>query len=136
VNGGEQFVGSDAIRLHNAINKYLRQVAGNDLSINVSSRKGNTVSVSYNINDSSSILNVALVQSLAQTKVQRGENSGATLRHVNIVRDMQIIPLKNTEGTVTLNLPQGLSSADCSVIAFTQNLDDLKITAAAKANIQ
>ena len=67
--------------------------------------------------------------------MRRGENSGATLHHVNIVRNIQTIALKNNSGNVSINLPAGLSAKDCEVIAFTQDAN-MKITSAAKTNIQ
>jgi hypothetical protein len=76
-----------------------------------------------------------LIQLNAENKIQRGENTGATLHHVNIVRDIQKIPA-TANGNIVLNIPDGLSSKDCNVIAFTQNIGDNKITAASEVSIK
>ncbi len=135
VNGEEQFVGSDEGKLHNSINKDLKEISAQNLSINATAKGNNTINVSYQTN-STSYLNIALVQLMAVSKIQRGENSGATLHHVNIVRSMQTIALKNNTGNTSFNLPAGLSARDCEVIAFMQNAKNMKITAAAKADVQ
>ena len=133
VNGIEQFVGSDENKLHNSINKDLKENLQQHLSINAKANN-NTIEVSYQTNSTNN-LNIALIQLSAETKVKRGENHGATLHHVNIVRSFQTIALKNNTGNVSLNIPKGLSAKDCAVIAFTQDAN-MKITLAAKTNIQ
>ncbi len=135
INGEEQFVGSDNTKLHNTINKDLKQTENNVL--NVSAKAANKlVTVSYNIKNTGENLNIALVQLAVQSQVKRGENSGATLHHVNVVRSLQTISLKSSSGNITLSLPNGVSAKDCNVIAFTQNAGNLKITSAAKVDIQ
>lgn len=135
INGEEQFVGSDENKLHASINKDLKQATNNDLNISAKASDNNKIDVSYQTNTTKNILNVALIQLSAETKVQRGENHGATLHHVNIVRNLQTVSLKNNTGNILVDLPAGLSAKDCEVIAFTQNAN-MKITAAAKINIQ
>ncbi len=135
VNGEEEFVGSDENKLHSSINNDLKQTETNDLSISVKANDKNQVDVSYQTNATNN-LNIALVQLMAVSKIQRGENSGATLHHVNIVRSLQTISLKKNAGNVSFNLPAGLSAKDCEVIAFSQDAKNMKITAAAKADVQ
>jgi len=133
VNGEEQFVGSDENKLHASINKDLKQKPQQHLSITAKAND-NTIEISYQTNSINN-LNIALMQSGAETKVQRGENHGATLHHINIVRDLQTIALKNNTGNISLSLPAGISAKDCEIIAFTQDAN-MKITSAAKTNIQ
>lgn len=133
VNGEEQFVGSDENKLHASINKDLKEEPQQKLSVTAKANN-NIIDVSYQTNSTNN-LNIALIQLSAETKVQHGENHGATLHHVNIVRNMQTIQLKNNSGNVSFNLPAGLSANDCEIIAFTQNAN-MKITSAAKTNIQ
>ena len=133
INGIEQFVGSDENKLHASINKDLKENPKQNLSV-IAKVNNNTINVSYQTNSSNN-LNIALVQLNAETKVQRGENHGATLHHVNIVRDLKTIALKNNSGNTLLNLPDGLSAKDCEIIAFTQDAN-MKITSATKTDIQ
>ncbi|HYJ62415.1 MAG TPA: DUF1223 domain-containing protein, partial [Parafilimonas sp.] len=114
-------------------NKDLKENPQEQLSITAKANN-NTIEVSYQTNSTNN-LNIALIQLSAETKVGRGENHGATLHHVNIVRNFQTISLKNNTGNVSLNLPAGLSAKDCEVIAFAQDAN-MKITSAAKTNIQ
>ena len=133
INGEEQFVGSDENKLHASINKDLKENPEQNLSITAKANN-NTIDVSYHTNSTNN-LNIALIQLNAETKVQRGENHGATLHHINIVRDLQTIALKNNTGNISLSLPAGISAKDCEIIAFTQDAN-MKITSAAKTNIQ
>ncbi len=135
VNGEEEFVGSNEGRLQNTINKDLKETPAQTLSVTAKTN-GNGVDVSYQTNATNDNLNIALIQSSAVSKVQRGENSGETLHHVNIVRNIQTVDLKNTSGNISINLPAGLSAKDCQIIAFIQNAENMKIIAAAKTDIQ
>ena len=135
VNGAEQFVGSDKIKLRKAIDSNLELPALKMLEITAVAEDDKEILVSYKTNDTGN-LNVALVQLKAENKIAAGENHGATLHHVNIVRDIKTIPLKPTEGNAVVTVPDGLSPGDCIVIAFAENENDLKITSAAETKIQ
>ena len=136
VNGEDEFVGSDEGKLQASVNKDLKEQSTGDISITASAKDKNQINVSYQINSVNNNLNVALVQLEAVSKVQRGENSGETLHHVNIVRSIQTINSKNNTGNLSFNLPAGLSAKDFEIIAFTQDANNLKITGATKAAIQ
>lgn len=134
INGEEQFVGSDEKKLNASVNKDLQQASQQILSLTAKANN-NAINIDYKTNSINNNLNIALVQLSAETQVQRGENHGATLHHVNIVRDLRTIYLKNNSGNIAINLPEGLSAKDCEVIAFIQNTNNLKVITAAKANI-
>ena len=88
VNGSEEFVGSDAGRLQQAIHKSLDAGASQPLSVDIKIENNNQVSIKYKLEASgTSYLNLALVQLHATTQVKAGEHNGLTLNHVNIVRD-------------------------------------------------
>ena len=79
---------------------------------------------------------MALVQKAAQTKVQRGENGGRTLSHVQIVRKIQSVSLSaGGNGNATIALPEGINIQDWEVIGFVQNKANGEILAAAKAGL-
>ena len=105
------------------------------INIEAKSTDDKTVVVNYSTNGGDEKLKVALIQLSAENKIQHGENTGATLYHVNIVRDLQTTSATG-RGNITLNIPEGLQTKDCHVIAFTQNTSDNKITAATEVNIQ
>jgi len=135
VNGKTEFVGSEEATLRNAIKSNLQKTATAQLSLVVSNAGTNRASVKYNTGgtDKSTILLLAVLQKNAQTKVERGENSGRSLSHVQIVRKLQKIPLKGNEGSVDLALPNGFSKQDWEIIGFLQNTANGAITGAAKA---
>ncbi|MEP6684351.1 MAG: DUF1223 domain-containing protein [Parafilimonas sp.] len=134
VNGTEQFVGSDEKKLNEAVDKDLQQSATGKLVIDAKAID-KEVTVNYSTDATNARFKVALIQLSAEDRIQRGENSGATLHHVNIVRDLQTVPAASN-GKIMLNIPAGLEVKDCRVIAFTQNINDSKITAATEVNIQ
>jgi len=134
VNGVQQFVGSDKVKLRKAINSNLELPAPKMLEITALAEDDRKIQVSYKTTDTGN-LNIALVQLKAENKIAAGENHGATLHHVNIVRDIKTISLETTEGTTVVTMPDGLSPGDCMIIAFAQNENDLKITSAAEARI-
>ncbi len=75
-----------------------------------------------------SVLNVALVQNYAASKVSRGENSGRFLEHSNVVRALETLPLKDTSGTLTLTKPQG-EWKDFAVIAYLADTVTMRVQA-------
>ncbi len=135
VNGTEAFVGSDKNKLIAAVTKGLQQSSDIKLGIDAKASNNQTVNVSFTTNASDANVHIALVQLSAENKIERGENTGATLHHVNIVRDIKTLTAP-ANGHIALTIPADLSSKDCSVIAFIQNINDNKITAATEVSIQ
>lgn len=133
VNGTEQFVGSSENKLKAAVNNDLQQAATATLNIEAKTNSNNIVAVSYNTNTTNASIKIALIQLHAENKIHSGENSGATLHHVNIVRDLKTV--SGDKGNITLTLPEGLTVKDFMVIGFAQNSGDNKITAAAEVSI-
>lgn len=135
VNGTEQFVGSDESKINAAVDKNLQQASSARLNINAKTTDGKTVNVNFSTGANNEHIKIALIQLSAENKIQRGENSGATLHHVNIVRDVKTVSASG-KGNVVFIIPKELSAKDFHVIAFTQNAIDNKITSAAEASIQ
>ena len=63
-------------------------------------------------------LHVALVQRAAEQEVTRGENTGRTLRHANVVRAFETVD--PAAPSVALALPDGLAPAGAFVVAYVQ----------------
>jgi hypothetical protein len=135
VNGRTEFIGSNEAMLYASIRRELDHPAANTITITATSKDAATIAVSYNTNQTGkATLNMALVQLHATTVVKRGENQGKYLTHVNIVRDFK--KTRDASGTINLQLPAGLSPADCQVIAFLQDKPGTAITAAARTTIE
>ncbi len=98
VNGVTQFVGSDARATRDAIDQALNKPPIVRLSL-IARRDGDhghTLDYTAVGAPAGSVLNVAVVERDLTTDVGRGENSGHTLRHQNVVRWFK-----------TFNLPAG-----------------------------
>lgn len=134
VNGQTQFVGSDAGKLNAAVENGLQMGAPSHLKI--STRKtGNTVTVMYTFSKPQALLlNIALVQPEATTVVKRGENSGKTLHHVNIVRAFRTIEVTEN-GSLTIEISRDLSTIPLQVIAYTQSKESYTISGAGQETI-
>jgi len=136
VNGKTEFVGSDETALRQAISNELTSKPNATLVLQAS-KDGEMLKVQYQsagaIKGTSLVL--ALVQKSAQSKVERGENAGRTLSHVQIVRKLQSDPLTTGTGTSKINLPKGFNAQDWEVLGLVQNQTSGEILAAAKASL-
>ena len=135
VNGHTEFVGSEEGSLRKAIQAGLQKSAATPLTLSDSKLGGNKTNIQYHVDGSTNnaSLLVALIQKNATTKVERGENGGRTLAHVQIVNKLQTIALDGKNiGKVDIALPAGFSPEGYEVIAFVQNTSTGEITGAAK----
>ncbi|MFI5138519.1 MAG: DUF1223 domain-containing protein [Sphingobacteriales bacterium] len=137
VNGKTEFVGSEEGTLRNAIKSSLQKPSPNQLTLNVQSIDKGMAKIKYNTEgaDKNTMLQIAILQKNAQTRVGRGENSGRTLSHVQIVRNLQSVPLSGSMGTINAALPNGFDTKGWEIIVFLQNTADGAITAAARASL-
>ena len=138
VNGKAEFVGSDEAALTNAIAGGLAADAGTTLILQAH-RDGEKLSVQYQSAGAfkGSNLMIAVVQKAAQTKVERGENAGYTLSHVQIVREIQSEPLSHAgTGVRSVALPKGFNNQSWEILGLVQNQETGEILAAAKADLK
>jgi hypothetical protein len=134
VNGTTQFVGSDEGSLWRAIKSYARE-SNDNISIETTTISHNKLSVKYqdtSIGNNEELV-VELVLKNAVTAVQRGENSGSTLYHTNIVE--AISHEHDKSGIVDFDLPAGFLKENYILVAFVQNRKSLEITNALKMDI-
>jgi hypothetical protein len=134
VNGKLEFVGSDATKLNDAVENGLNNEVPSGLKISTS-KTGNTVTVTYTFSKPhAALLNIALMQPNATTIVKRGENSGKTLHHVNIVRAFHTVDVKEN-GYLTIEIPAELSGIPLQVIAYTQSKESYAVSGADQKNL-
>jgi len=136
VNGRTEFVGSEESNLRNAIKNGLNKAAKTELALSNIKVENDKASIRYHAEGAASneTLLIALIEKNATTKVQRGENGGRTLSHVQIVTQLKSISLKNGEnGSESIALPHGFDPQKYELIGFVQNLSNGEITGAAKA---
>ncbi len=134
VNGRTEFVGSEEGTLRNAIKTNLTRNALAQISISDIKINQNKAELQYQTQGetANSVLLLAVVQKSAQTKVERGENAGHTLSHVQIVRGIESISLKGDKGSASIELPRGFDMHESEIIAFVQNTSNGEITGATK----
>ena len=137
VNGQREFVGSEEGTLRNAIKTALEKTSAAQLTLNIAAIDKDQASIIYSATgaDKNTVLQIAVLQKNAQTKVERGENGGHTLSHVQIVRKLQKISLSGNSGTVNVALPHGFDIQGWEVIGFLQNTTNGVVAAAAKATL-
>lgn len=136
VNGDDRFVGSDGKRAQAALNKVLAVPAAIRLSIDAQADAGEYV-VTYRTADApaGSVVNVALVQAQGSQAVRRGENTGRTLRHVNIVRAFRSVDLdRSGSGVVRLEEPAGVEGPP-RVIVYLQDEQTKRVVSAVSTTV-
>jgi hypothetical protein len=131
VNGKTEFVGSNKSALWNAISNYNRSGESViETETTLVTNKQLLVKYSYPALQANENVVMELVLKKAITHVKRGENSGVILNHINIVQD--IIQKKESNGSVTFDLPVNFTKENYLVVAFIQNAESLEITTAKK----
>lgn len=124
INGAQEFIGSNESDVRNAINK---QLLNNQHTASLAfdtQRDGDVLRIKYEAKDTqaSDDLLFALVQKSGSTDVQRGENAGLKLSHVQIVRKTLTLSLKDAKsGTAVLNIPKSSSAEKWEVIGMVQH---------------
>lgn len=137
INGRKEFVGSDKNRLNEAVKNEIKITKNLPLIINAESSDNKTATVNYSVeNNSTAVLNIALVQLNAESDIKRGENKGLKLKHVNIVRGFKTIALNKKSGSVDLGFPKGLDKNSCIIIAYLQDKNNFQISGAGQAVIK
>jgi len=136
VNGKTEFVGSEEGTLRNAIKNSLQKAVPAQIALDVASFDRNRAILKYSTGgtDRNTALLIAVLQKNAQTKVERGENQGRTLSHVQIVRKLQKVTLKDNNGSVNVDLPNGFDAQNWEITGFLQNTITGAITAATRVN--
>src|SRR5260221_13808599 len=111
INGSSEMVGSDELKIRSAITKALTIENFAEISI-TSKQTDNFLALDYrvvNTTENSQIL-IAVIRKSAATKVERGENKGHVLSHVQIVCGLQNESLnKEGKGNANVRLPQGFN---------------------------
>jgi hypothetical protein len=135
VNGKTEFVGSQEGTLRNAIRTSLQNAAAARVDLNVSAIDQKQASLKYTVEGTgkNTVLQVAVLEKTATSKVAAGENSGRTLSHVQIVHKLQQVILSTNNGTVGITLPHGFDVKKWEIIGFLQNKVTGAVTGAGRA---
>lgn len=139
VNGRQEFVGSDASKAHSAIAAALEHPSSVTIDLTQAGFTSEGVVVRYMITGApgGSALNVALVERNLTVEVPRGENSGRTLHHDNVVRSLRSIELSRSGGgEMRLSPTASVVPDNCSVVAYVQNPETMEILGAARVDMK
>ena len=133
VNGVSEYVGSNERSITKAIDASLNKGTENALTLKGTVDSGK-VKVEYDVTGpkENKTLFLALVQKKANSNVMAGENEGRQLSHVQIVRDL--IPVDIKDKSTTISLPATLNQEGWELIGFVQNKGNGHISAAARMN--
>ncbi len=117
VNGSVEFVGSDKTKMQKALSSFNQPNTGTTLHAKIGS--DNNVVVNYDDVQKNNGIDyvIALVEKAAITNVKAGENGGRELKHVNIVRQFNIV--KNNTATLLFKLVEK-NKEDYFVVAMQQ----------------
>jgi hypothetical protein len=136
VNGSKEFVGSQEPSIRKAISDGLQEVSAAQLTLSDVRLDNGKVTWRYQASKTrhNTSLLVAIVQRSATSEVKAGENSGRTLSHVQIVRQLQTAKVDASgSGAGSLPLPAGVGTSDEEMIAFLQDNDNGHIIAATRS---
>ena len=135
VNGKTELVGSQEGTLRNALRTALKKTAKTRVDLNISTIDQQQAGLKYAVEgaDKNTVLQVAVLQKVATSKVESGENGGKTLSHVQIVRKLQAVTLNTNNGTASIALPKDFDTKTWEIIGFLQNKISGVVTGAGRA---
>lgn len=134
-NGAEEFVGSDRVAFREAIEQAWQQPARYQIKATVNF-ENEKYHIAYSVNGKpdDEILNVAWVETYIENHVLRGENKDLTLKHYNVVRELQQTDLQS-QGEIQMPVPADKSPRDGSIILFIQDRNSWKVLGTTKADL-
>lgn len=136
VNGKAEFVGSNESAIRGAIASQLAMKPKATLKFQVrqENEKGMVLYQATNASKNDNLL-IAVLQKNAETKVQRGENAGRILEHVQIVRQLDSERLNlSGQGNFTIDLPKGFNTNNGEILGLIQDQNNGEILAVAEAS--
>ncbi|MNQ56624.1 hypothetical protein D3C85_707540 [compost metagenome] len=134
INGTSEFAGYNETALYEKVSNALETKTTADLNLTAKTNN-DSLEINYTTNLLQKDINlvVATIQKQAISKVFRGENQGATLQHVQIVKQLNSFQLTNKEGNIKIVQPDNFNSKDFEIIGFIQNANTGQISITTKA---
>jgi hypothetical protein len=138
VGGRDAFVGSDRAHARTAVERAWRRRPSVRISLRARPQ-ADEIAVDYELSaapSAATVLNLAMVEPSATVRVAAGENGGRTLRHVNIVRSFETVPLAGKRsGHAVLRRPSAWGASRADIIAYAQDGRSLAIDAATRTSV-
>jgi hypothetical protein len=137
VNGKKEFIGSNKSKLISSIEEQLNEKTPVSIKLKAIQNTEGRIDVQYSAEGTDTKKEQAifvLIQKRATNEIKKGENKGRTLHHINIVRNIFYLPLK--EKTTNFTIPSGLKKEDVFVAGFIQDKRSGKIKAMQSASVE
>ena len=137
VNGKKEFIGSNKSKLISSIDEQLNERSAVSIKLNAVQNTDGKIDVHYSaegVDAKKEQAILVLLQKMATNEIKKGENKGRTLHHINIVRNIFYLPLK--EKNTNFTLPAGLLKEDVSVAGFIQDKKSGSIRAMQGASVE
>src|SRR6187455_1636298 len=137
VNGKKEFIGSNKSKLISSIEEQLNERPAVSIKLNVVQNTEGKIDVHYSaegVDAKKEQAILVLIQKMATNEIRKGENKGRTLHHINIVRNIFYLPLK--EKTTNFTIPAGFSKEDFFVSGFIQDKKSGKIKAIQSSQVE
>jgi hypothetical protein len=121
VNGTYAFVGSNASKAQQALRSVLAEPASVTLSLQVQRLSAHLLEATYQAENfpADAVVHIALVERGLAQDVTRGENTGRTLTHENVVRAFKTLTADTQ--TATLTLPDDFAPQNTAIIVYAQH---------------
>lgn len=134
INGNTQFAGDHEGTLYRKVADALQAKVVSEIHLKTSTGK-DSISVDYttNIEQKNTSLFLAVVQKKGTTQVERGENSGALLHHVQIVNQFHSQSFLKKKGNIVIPKPENFDAKNYELIGFMQNNETGIISGATSA---
>lgn len=137
INGTTEFAGYNKPTLYSKISDALATQQTTNLSLTANTYKDLlNLHFKTNLLQKNTSLLIATIQKHGTSKVERGENGGNTLHHVQIVRQLNTVFLDKKVGNPAIEKPDNFNTKDWEVIGFVQNNVTGTITSTAKVTFQ
>jgi hypothetical protein len=137
VNGTDSIAGSNQEELQKDLDHELSMSSGAVLHMALTKKDGRAL-VKYGCEGftKGDIINIALVERGLSTDVTAGENAGRRLRHDNVVREFQSVPLRKEGSQIEISLSKVSDTTKASVIAYVQNPQTMLVEAAKQQDLE
>jgi hypothetical protein len=139
INGREAFVGSNRSRAHRSIDSALSRPEGIRIALHTTRVDDLRLSLDLTFSTapaSGSVLQLALVQIEALTRVKAGENAGHTLHHANVVRGFQSVYLDGAQNGRAIFTPAPARDlGKTAIIAFLQDPETMTVSGATRVDL-
>jgi len=137
VNGKKEFIGSNKSKMISSIEEQLDEKPAASIKLNAVQNTEGKIDVHYSaegVDAKKEQAILVLVQKMASSEIKKGENKGKTLHHINIVRNIFYLPLK--EKNTSFTLPASFSKEDLFVAGLIQDKKSGKIKAIQSSQVQ